>query len=95
MKASESELRQLVRAELVKEEIGFDSLPPGWDEDSLDSFARSLTGRDKDDTEGFWTKCFDRIKDEEGFDEEGAKAFCASLKDEFKNSTAWRGEDDE
>ena len=49
----ESELRQLIRQELVKEEIGWDNLPDGWDEDSLDSFARSLTGKDKDDTEGF------------------------------------------
>lgn len=92
---TESKIRKLVRTELVKEEIGFDNLPDGWDEDSLDSFARSLTGKDKDDTDGFWTKCFDRIKDEEGFDEEGAKAFCAALKDEYLGTTDWRGEDDE
>jgi len=86
----EQQIRKLVRTELVKEEIGFDNLPDGWDEDSLDSFARSLTGKDKDDTEGFWTKCFDRIKDEGGFDEEGAKRFCSSLKDEYLQDKSWR-----
>ena len=80
------------------EEIGWDNLPPGWDKESLMKFARSLTGKTKDDTEGFFTECVDRIKDEEGFDEEGAKKFCASLKDEYLDTTDWRtgpdGEED-
>lgn len=81
-------------SEAALKEIGFENLPPGWDEDSLESFARSLTGKTKDDTEGFWTTCYERMQDEEGFDKEGAKAFCAALKDEYLGDTDWRGGDD-
>jgi hypothetical protein len=46
-----------------------------------------LTGKTKSSPEGFFTKCFERMKDEEGFDEEGAKKFCAALKDEYLQTT--------
>lgn len=86
-------LKEIIKEEAQKlNEIGFDNLPDGWDEDSLQSFARSLTGKTKDDTEGFFTKCYERMKDEEGFDEDGAKRFCAALKDEYLGTTDWRGE---
>jgi hypothetical protein len=70
---------------------GFEDLPPGWDQDSLESFARSLTGQTKDDTEGFFTKCVEKMEDEDGFD--NPEAFCASLKDQYLGREDWRGED--
>lgn len=97
MKISEKQLRQIVREELqsvLNEQedenpwIGFENLPPGWDEESLQGFARSLTGKTKDDTEGFFTKCVDRLKDEEGIDD--PEPFCAALKDEYLGREDWR-----
>ena len=70
------------------EDFGFDELPPGWDRESVLSFARSLTDRTQDDSEGFWTKCFERMEDHMG--EEGAKKFCSALKDEYLDDTTWR-----
>jgi len=80
---------------LNEKEFGFDKLPPGWTRKSLTKFARSLTGKTKASPEGFWTECFERMKDEEGFDEESAKKFCSSLKDEYLKTTKWRGKDKE
>lgn len=77
--------------EKIMEDIGWSDLPDGWTEKSIKKFAKSLTGKDVDE-EGFWTKCFERIKDEEGFDEESAKKFCSSLVDHIKGSTYWRGD---
>lgn len=79
--------------ERILNESGFDKLPPGWTRESLMKFARSLTGKTKDDTDGFFDKCFEKMKDKEGFDEEGAKKFCAALKDEYLNRTTWRGKE--
>lgn len=93
---TEQEFRSIVREELrrlFEDDIGFENLPPGWDRESLTSFARSLTDRTQDDPEGFFTKCYERMQDEEGFDEDSAKRFCASLKDEYLQTTQWRGED--
>ena len=73
---------------LIREEAGWDNLPDGWDEDSLQSFARSLTGKTKSDSEGFFTACMDEVEDK--FDE--PEKFCASLKDSYLDSTDWRGE---
>lgn len=78
---------------LIVEKIGWENLPKGWTKKSVEKFARSLTGKTKDDAEGFWTECYNRIKDEEGFDEESAKRFCAALKDEYLGTTEWRGKD--
>lgn len=73
---------------LQTEDSGWDNLPDGWDEDSLDSFARSLTDKTQDDSEGFFTACMDEVEDK--FDD--PEAFCASLKDEYLGTTDWRGE---
>lgn len=78
---------------LLMEKIGWENLPKGWTKKSVEKFARSLTGKTKDDTEGFWTKCYNRVKDEPGFDDESAKKFCSSLKDQYLGTTKWRGED--
>ena len=74
-------------------ETGFENLPSGWDQKSVEKFARSLTGKTKQDNEGFFTKCVDKMKDEEGFDEEGAKKFCAALKDQYLGHEDWRGKE--
>lgn len=92
-KLTEEEFRSIVREEIVKlfeDDIGFDELPPGWDRDSLTSFARSLTGKTKTDPEGFFTACMEDMEDKMD-DPEG---FCAALKDEYLQTTMWRGEDD-
>ena len=81
----------------ILDDIGWDSLPKGWDRDSLLQFARSLTDRTQDDPEGFWTECYEKM--EPHFGEDGAAKFCAALKDEYLGTTKWRkgpgSEDDE
>lgn len=92
-KLTEEEFRGIVREEihrLFEDEIGFEELPPGWDRESLMSFARSLTGNTKADPEGFFTACMEEMEDK--FDD--PERFCASLKDEYLQTTDWRGEDD-
>jgi len=88
---TERKFRSIVREEIRKlfeDDIGFEDLPPGWDRDSLMSFARSLTGKTKSDPEGFFTACMDEMEDK--FDE--PEKFCAALKDEYLQTTDWRGE---
>jgi len=70
-------------------DLGFDDLPLGWDEDSVRQFAQSLTDKTGSE-EGFWRACFARMKDH--FGEEGAKKFCSALKDEYLGRTDWRGD---
>jgi hypothetical protein len=71
---------------------GWENLPPGWDEESLDSFAQSLTGQEGE--EGFFTACMNKMEDEL----DDPEAFCASLKDEYLDREDWRegpgGEED-
>lgn len=91
MKLTPCRLKEIVREEARKlrsEDIGWENLPDGWDEDSLDSFARSLTDKTQDDSEGFFRACMDEVEDK--FDD--PEAFCASLKDEYLDTTDWRGE---
>ena len=89
MKLTPCKLKEIVHEEARNlHEIGWDNLPDGWDEDSLDSFARSLTDKTQDDSEGFFTACMDEVEDK--FDD--PEAFCASLKDEYLGTTDWRGE---
>jgi hypothetical protein len=81
--------RAYIKEHLLAEEnpyTGWENLPPGWDEESLQSFARSLTGKTKDDTEGFFSNCMDKMEDK--LDE--PEAFCASLKDEYLGREDWR-----
>lgn len=92
-KLTEEKFRSLVRdviSEVIEEDAGFEELPPGWDRESLMSFARSLTGKTKADPEGFFTACMEEMEDK--FDE--PERFCAALKDEYLQTTDWRGEDD-
>lgn len=72
---------------VIREEAGWDNLPDGWDENSLQSFARNLTGKTKSDSEGFFTACMDEVENK--FDE--PEKFCASLKDEYVGK-GWRSE---
>jgi hypothetical protein len=79
-------LKEIIRESI--EESGWENLPDGWDEESVESFARSLTGKTKSDSEGFFTTCMEKVEDK--FDE--PEKFCASLKDSYLDSTDWRGE---
>ena len=70
-------------------EMGWDKLPKGWTKQSIEKFARSLTGKASDE-KGMWTECYEKLKDKPDFGEEGAKKFCSSLVDEIKGKTDWR-----
>ena len=78
--------------DMICEKIGWERFPEGWTKKSVRKFVKSLTGKSKSDPEGMFTECYNRMKDEEGFDEEGAKKFCASLKDEIMGDPYWRGD---
>jgi hypothetical protein len=72
------------------QEAGFKKYPKGWTQKSVVKFAKTLgkeTGLGPRDT-GFFNACVERMSKHFG---EGAKGFCASLKDESWNTTAWRG----
>lgn len=73
-------------------EVGFDKYPEGWNRDSVIKFAKTLTKETgKGPTEhGFFDACV--LKMEKHFGE-GAKGFCASVKDEAYGHTYWRGKD--
>ena len=76
----------------LEEKVGFKKLPKGWTRSSVEKFVKSLVGKDPDDkSHEFFTKCHDKMKDADGFDDESAKKFCAALKDEFYGTTEWRG----
>jgi len=62
-------------------------LPKGWTKESLDKFAKSLTGKSKGDPKRFVRICMTKM---EGKMTDPAK-FCASLKDKFLGTTKWRG----
>jgi len=71
-------------------EKGFDKYPEGWNRDSVIKFAKTLTketGKGPTD-KGFFDACV--LKMEKHFGD-GAKGFCASVKDEAWDSTLWRG----
>lgn len=76
---------------LIVEKIGWENLPKGWTKKSVEKFARSLTkesGKTPDD-EGWFYACVDKIKGEL----DDPEAFCASLRDQVKGHTYWRGKD--
>lgn len=73
-------------------EAGFSKYPPGWTQKSVIKFAKTLTketGLGPED-KGFFDACVSKMEKHFG---EGAKGFCASVKDEAYNSTYWRGKD--
>jgi len=78
-------LKEIIRKSI--NEAGWNNFPDGWDEESLESFARNLTGKTKNDSEGFFTSCMDKVEDK--FDE--PEAFCASLKTQYIGK-GWREE---
>lgn len=95
MDLTKRKLRELIKEELqtVLEqdedpEIGFENLPPGWDSQSVNKFVRSLTGVTKDDPEGLFTKCVEKLKDEEGID--NPEKMCAAIKEEYLGTEDWR-----
>jgi len=63
--------------------FGWDKLPKGWTQDSVEKFWSSLTG----DVKHKVTKCIKRMEKHMG---EGAGGFCASLADQVEGSTDWR-----
>ena len=62
------------------------TLPKGWTKESLDKFAKSLTGKTKGDSEGFVRACIPKMKGKVT----DAAAYCSSLKDKFVGKTSWR-----
>jgi hypothetical protein len=72
-------------------EAGFSKYPKGWNQGSVQKFARTLSKEMKGGpkTKGFFDKCVKKmtgkVKNPEGF--------CAGVKDEVYSSTGWRGKD--
>lgn len=74
-------------------EAGFKGMPKGWTEESLKKWMKTFKknhGKGPKD-EGFFDICVSEMSDKMG--EDGAKGFCAALKDEKFGSTYWRGKD--
>lgn len=65
---------------------GWEGLPKGWTQKSLQKFAKSLTGK-KGTEEGFFDACVKKMKGKINDPEK----FCAAAKDELHGSTYWRG----
>lgn len=70
------------------EDIGWDNLPKGWTEKSVEKFAKSLAGKSATE-KGFFDACVEKMTG--NIDE--PEAFCASVKDSVWNTTYWRGKD--
>lgn len=74
---------------IIVEKVGWERLPKGWTEDSVEKFAKSLTDKAGDE-HGFFNACVAKMKgnidDPEGF--------CASVIDTYKGTTDWRGKKD-
>jgi len=68
---------------VLKTAIGWNKLPKGWTQESVQKFWTSLTGEAKHKV----TKCIEKMQDK--FDDPGA--FCASLADQIEGTTSWRG----
>ena len=65
----------------VDEDVnGLDSLPEGWDRDSVLEYWSSVGGS--------WESCVDDMIDE--FEENRAKEHCSAMKDEVIRSERWR-----
>lgn len=77
---------KIVTKEMLEEQ--WKTLPKGWTKESLDKFAKSLTGKTKGDHKGFIRACIPKMQ---GKVDDPAK-FCASLKDRYLGTTKWRSE---
>jgi len=73
-------------------EIGFKNYPDGWNRSSVRKFANTLSDSigKKPDEHGWFDACVLKMAKEMG---DGAKGFCASVKDEYMGQTKWRGGD--
>lgn len=68
-------------AEIVDEEVnGLDSLPEGWDRESVLEYWEGIGGA--------WEECVEDTSDE--FGEERAKEHCSAMKDEVLRTERWR-----
>lgn len=61
----------------------------GWTQESIKKFEKTI-GK-KATSKGFFDACVARMAPKEGFGEENAKKFCASIKDAAFESPMWRG----
>jgi len=71
---------------MQREGIGWDRLPKGWTQESVEKFWSSLTG----DVKHKVTKCIKRMEGK--MDDPGA--FCGSLADQVEGTTEWRSRRD-
>ena len=73
-------------------EIGFKNYPKGWNRSSVRKFAKTISKNiDKDtDEKGWFNACVRKMEPEMG---DGAKGFCASVRDEYFGQTKWRSGD--
>ncbi|MCF7927042.1 MAG: hypothetical protein K9L74_05655 [Candidatus Izimaplasma sp.] len=72
-------------------EIGFSSLPKGWDKKSLKKFSKTISKNVDIKDEKWFDKCVNKVKKIKGI--ENPEGFCAALKDDILGNTKWRGED--
>jgi len=70
----------------MAEAEGMKGLPKGWTQQSLQKFAKSLTGKEGTQ-KGFFDKCVKKMQGKI----DNPEGFCASAKDELHGSTMWRG----
>lgn len=77
------ELRLIIR--YATKLAGWDKLPKGWTQDSLDKFWKSVT---KENPDHPVSACIEKMKGKL----DSPEAFCAGAKDEVTGDTYWRGE---
>jgi len=86
-----NKLKKLIKSIKVNEK-GFKNYPKGWNRSSVRKFAKTISkniGKDVDE-KGWFDACVRKMEPEMG---EGAKGFCASVKDEYFGQTKWRSGD--
>ncbi len=67
--------------DVVDESVdGLDSLPEGWDRESVLEYWEGIGGS--------WEECVEDMRDE--FEEDRAKAHCSAMKDEVLRTERWR-----
>lgn len=67
------------------QDIGWKKYPKGWSRESVQKFAKSLSGDPS--SKGWFDAC---VKKMEG-KLDNPQAFCATVRDEAKGTTMWRG----
>jgi len=70
-------------------EMGFKKYPNGWSRTYVRKFVETLSKsiNKKPDEKGWFDACVLKMEDQMG---DGAKGFCASIKDEYFGQTFWR-----